>query len=194
MHFDGQTSSGKAHLETEEIVFRGDFRLAIPLREVHDARAVNGQLTVHFAGGQAVFELGRQAEKWATSIRSPKSLLDKLGVKPGLRITLLGPIADTFRAQLAGQGSELAERAGRKKSDLIFVAVEAKHELTQLAALARYLEPNGALWVIRPKGRRDVTEADVLAAGKSAGLVDTKVVRFSETHTAEKFVIPVSRR
>ena len=49
VHVDGQTSSGKARLETEEIVFRGDFRLAIPLREVRDARAVDGRLTVHSA-------------------------------------------------------------------------------------------------------------------------------------------------
>ena len=33
-----------------------------------------------------------------------------------------------------------------------------------------------------------------MAAGKAAGLVDVKVVKFSETHTAEKFVIPVARR
>jgi hypothetical protein len=31
-------------------------------------------------------------------------------------------------------------------------------------------------------------------AGKAAGLVDTKVVSLSEAHTAEKYVIPVSRR
>jgi hypothetical protein len=34
----------------------------------------------------------------------------------------------------------------------------------------------------------------VLAAGKQAGLVDVKVVSFSDTHTAEKFVIPVAKR
>jgi hypothetical protein len=33
-----------------------------------------------------------------------------------------------------------------------------------------------------------------MAAGKAAGLVDVKVVRFSETHTAEKFVRPVATR
>lgn len=33
-----------------------------------------------------------------------------------------------------------------------------------------------------------------MAAGKEAGLVDVKVARFSETLTAEKFVIPVQRR
>ena len=30
-----------------------------------------------------------------------------------------------------------------------------------------------------------------MSAGKRAGLVDVKVVSFSDTHTAEKFVIPV---
>ncbi|MFL6248779.1 MAG: hypothetical protein ACJ74H_22330 [Thermoanaerobaculia bacterium] len=33
-----------------------------------------------------------------------------------------------------------------------------------------------------------------IAAGKAAGLVDVKVVRFSDTHTAEKFVIPLKSR
>ena len=39
-----------------------------------------------------------------------------------------------------------------------------------------------------------MSEAAVMAAGKAAGLVDTKVVAFSETHTAERLVIPVARR
>ena len=32
--------------------------------------------------GEATFELGPKAERWAERIRNPKSLLDKLGVKP----------------------------------------------------------------------------------------------------------------
>ena len=48
--------------------------------------------------------------------------------------------------------------------------------------------------MIRPKGVKTITEADTMAAGKAAGLVDVKVVKFSETHTAEKFVIRVSER
>ena len=39
-----------------------------------------------------------------------------------------------------------------------------------------------------------VTEAESMTAGKAAGLVDVKVVKFSETHTAEKMVIRVARR
>jgi len=48
--------------------------------------------------------------------------------------------------------------------------------------------------VVNPKGVKTITEAEVLAAGKKAGLVDVKVVKFSETHTAHKFVIPKAKR
>ena len=54
--------------------------------------------------------------------------------------------------------------------------------------------PNGALWIIRPKGRPEISERSTMAAGKAAGLVDVKVVGFSATHTAEKFVIPLAAR
>ena len=60
--------------------------------------------------------------------------------------------------------------------------------------MQKFLKRDGAIWVIRPKGHADISERDVMKAGKTAGLVDVKVVRFSETHTAEKFVIPVARR
>jgi hypothetical protein len=45
-----------------------------------------------------------------------------------------------------------------------------------------------------PKGRKDLREVDVIETGVDAGLVDNKVVRFSDTHTALRFVIPVARR
>lgn len=39
-----------------------------------------------------------------------------------------------------------------------------------------------------------MTERDVMEAAKAAGLVDVKVARFSETHTAEKLVVPIAQR
>jgi hypothetical protein len=50
------------------------------------------------------------------------------------------------------------------------------------------------VWVIRPKGSDRISENDVMAAGRAAGLYDVKVVRFSDTHTAQKFVIPKKDR
>ena len=65
---------------------------------------------------------------------------------------------------------------------------------TRLEKLKASLKPDGALWIIRPKGRPEISERATMAAGKAAGLVDVKVVGFSPTHTAEKFVIPVGQR
>ena len=41
----------------------------------------DGALRVRYSGGDATFVLGKQSEKWAERIRSPKSLIDKLDVK-----------------------------------------------------------------------------------------------------------------
>ncbi len=81
-----------------------------------------------------------------------------------------------------------------KSSDAIFFGVSKEAELARLEKLKGSLKPNGALWIIRPKGRPAISERATMAAGKAAGLVDVKVVGFSPTHTAEKFVIPVAKR
>jgi hypothetical protein len=47
---------------------------------------------------------------------------------------------------------------------------------------------------VYPKGKKEITEGDVLGAGRKAGLKDVKVVGFSATHTALKFVVAVEKR
>lgn len=192
--FQKQTSVGKAHLEEKELVFRGDFRLKIPLKDVASAEAKRGSLTVKFSGGTAVFELGAQAEKWAFKIRYPRSLLDKLGVKPGARLSVLGVADKDFFRQMRERGADFAEGRALKDSDLIFFAAESKDALKKLKALESSLQPAGAIWVVYPKGQKHITELDVIAASKAAGLVDVKVVSFSETHTGLKLMIPRARR
>jgi hypothetical protein len=77
---------------------------------------------------------------------------------------------------------------------MIFLRVGPRADLGRLASLEPWIERNGAVWIVYPKGRKDLKETDVIAAGLAAGLVDNKVVRFSDTHTALRFVIPVARR
>lgn len=192
--FDGKVSDGKAHLDSNELHFRGTFRLSISLKDVQSVAAENGQLKVTFQDGVATFNLGAQADKWALKLRYPRSLMDKLGVKPGSRIAVIGVKDKSFWDQLRERTSDVADGRPRRGTHLVFFAAEKKEFLKKLDALQRYLRKDGAIWVIRPKGKPQITERDVMAAGKKAGLVDTKVVAFSETHTAEKLVIPVKRR
>ena len=194
VEFGGRASEGTALLETDEVIFRGDFRLAIPLAEIGSVEAQDGLLTLRWRDASATFDLGSRASAWAEKIRNPRTLADKLGVKAGSRVAVLGIEDERFRALLAERGAELADGEPEARSDLVFLGAAKPEDLDRLTELRSFLTPNGAIWVVAPKGRRELREADVLAAGKEAGLVDTKVVRFSETHTAHKFVIPVAKR
>ena len=95
--------------------------------------------------------------------------------------------------ELRTRGAHVS-RAARGTFDIIFHPAPDRRALAALPSLVPMMKPAGALWVVRPKGQPSITEAETMHAGKAAGLVDVKVVSFSETHTAEKFVIPVARR
>lgn len=125
---------------------------------------------------------------------SHRSLVDKLGVKRGDRVSLLGVKEEGFLAQLRSAGADLSVGRRRNQSDHVFLAVESTRDLAKIGRLEPSMARNGATWVVFPKGRRDLREADVIGAGLAAGLVDNKVVRFSDTHTALRFVIPLARR
>lgn len=124
---------------------------------------------------------------------SPKPRIDKLGVKRGARVVVLGVRDADFLAELRSRTGEIATRV-RKDTDLIFYRAEARADLDRLERLRAALVPDGAIWVVRPKGVKAITEMDVIEAGKRASLVDNKVVAFSVTHTAERLVIPVALR
>jgi hypothetical protein len=191
--FGGESGRGKVHFEEKEILFRGDFRLTIPLADVTAVEAKAGTLSLHSAAGTARFELGAAAEKWAARIRSPRGRLDKLGVKPGSRVRLVGLEDEALRRDLAARGARVLARA-TSGVDLVFARVEKAAELAKLKALRAAVAPAGAVWVLWPKGRKELREDDVRAAALRAGLVDVKVVSFSEALSALKLVIRLRDR
>ena len=126
---------------------------------------------------------------------STRSLLDKLGVKPFHRISVIGVDDDAFWSQLVDRAADTAKDRPRKHSNLIFFAADSLAELRQLARLKTYLVSDGAIWVVSLKGKvARIKDVDVIAAAKAAGLVDNKVVSFSETHTSLRLVIPIKQR
>ena len=122
-----------------------------------------------------------------------KPLTDRLGVKEGARVSVLGVRDAGFVEELRRWGADVSRRP-RRGSDIVFLAADRVGDLERLVALERSIQRAGAIWVVFPKGRKDIREVDVIAAGPPAGLVDNKVVRFSESHTALRFVVPLTRR
>jgi hypothetical protein len=126
-------------------------------------------------------------------IPSTRPLLDKLGLKPGQKASIIGLDDLSFVQQLRDRSIDVSSRP-RKNSDFIFFYLDHRRDLPHLARLRGYLKPAGAIWVLWPKGRREFREDDIRAFGPEAGLVDVKVVAFSQTLSAITMVIPVSLR
>ena len=185
---DGERAEARALLETDELIVRAPFRLGVPRREITSARAEGATLIVEWRGGSVELELGeREAQRWANEIVHPRTLADKLGVKAGQRLLLVGALD---YAELVGAGT----RVEQGPADVVFVAIDAAADLDRIASLRGEIAGDGAIWTVRRKGQSDVTEAMVIAAGRAAGLTDIKIARISDSHTGMKFVIPLAER
>ena len=145
-------------------------------------------------GRTCSLHLGAPAAKWCDKILHPKSRIEKLGVKPGARVSLLGSLEAEFLTEI----SKLTKSASKGKvatnTECIFFAADSKEDLGALPKIPQSMKGAPALWIVYPKGQKHITENDVLAAGRKTGLKDIKVVGFSATHTALKFVIPLVSR
>jgi hypothetical protein len=152
-----------------------------------------GKLTVEYPDGKMQFELGPAAEAWASRILNPRSRLDKLGIRAADSIVVIGIKDPDFEAELAAASVTVSSRATRG-SRTILLGAESVADLDRLPALRAKLAPEGGLWVVHRKGPTGVKDVEIFSAGKKAGLTANKVARFSETHTAERLVIPRALR
>jgi hypothetical protein len=124
-----------------------------------------------------------------------KPLLDKLGVTTDSTVSVVGIRDSEFLAELRKRISVFNSFRLKKNSDLIFYAANSKDELRELKTLSDFINSDGAIWVVSRKGKQaNIKDFDVIAAAKAAGLVDNKVVGFSETHRALRLVIPFYSR
>lgn len=195
MRVGKKRSEGKVLLETNEIIFRGDTPRKIPFARMKSVEARHGDLLVRLADELLTFEVGEKAAaKWCEKILHPKSRVEKLGVKAQARVLVIGDFAKDFLQELAKLKCLVKPGAVVDDAEWIFVLVESERDFRVVAKLARKMAGSVGLWVVYPKGRKDISEAGVISTGRKAGLKDVKVVGFSATHTALKFVIPLADR
>lgn len=136
----------------------------------------------------------------AKDLPSTKPLLEKLGVKPGMRVVVVDVADDEFlqelgqRAEVVSQGRSPKLRGADRELDMVFLGVEGAEDVGRMGGLREAIRRDGAVWTVFRKGRKEFNENEVRRLGLETGLVDVKVVRFSETHTALKWVIRKAER
>jgi hypothetical protein len=122
-------------------------------------------------------------------------LLDKLWIRPGMRVALIGIADPEIRALIAERTTDLTEDVPEPDTDVVLFGADSFEALAQLSGLAACIRPNGAIWVVSRKGKtRTLRDVDVIEAGRQARLIDNKICAFSPTHTAMRLVIPVAHR
>jgi hypothetical protein len=183
--FADGADEGRLQYEPPKLLFRGAQRRVFEGEGLKGVRADGADLVL--ADGSR-FALGeKQAAGWADAILNPKGRMDKIGVKAGMRVAVMGVSDATLSAELAEKGAlPVAELANL---DLLFYAADTAAALARIEGLVPLLSERGALWVVSRKGKAaTVKDVDVMAAAKAHGLVDNKVVAFSPTHTSLRFV------
>ena len=130
---------------------------------------------------------------------SGKPLVQKLGIKPEMRIAIVN--APRGYGRVLGK---LPSRVTRKASavgplDFVqFFTTERRELQRRFAALARALAPARMLWISWPKKSSgvttDLTEDVIRAIGLAHGLVDVKVAAVDEVWSGLKFVRRVKDR
>jgi hypothetical protein len=123
-----------------------------------------------------------------------RSRTEKLGVKPGSRVALMGLDDGVFREELRAAGARLATRLGPGPYDIVIARLDAASDLPSLIDAKKRIVANGMVWAVWPKGRKEFREDDIRHFGPGAGLVDVKVMSFSDELSGLKLVIPLALR
>ncbi|MBI1196926.1 MAG: DUF3052 family protein [Phenylobacterium sp.] len=183
--FADGADEGRLQYEPPKLIFRGRERRAWTGEALAGVRAEGADLVL--ADG-ARFALGEKAAAaWAGAIANPKTRMQKIGVKPAMRAAILGVEDEALAGELTAAGARIADDL--EAIDLLFYAADSAEALARIGGLVPALAETGALWVVSRKGKAaTVKDVEVMAAAKACGLVDNKVVGFSETLTALRFV------
>jgi hypothetical protein len=128
-------------------------------------------------------------------VATTKPLLDKLGVKPGARVAVVDVDDASFMKALRERTPDIVKGKPRTPCDIVVMGARDMRDLSRLKELKKWIEPNGAIWVVRRKGAGSpLRDTDLIDAGLAAGLVDNKIASFSDTHGAMRFVFRLRDR
>ena len=127
-------------------------------------------------------------------------LLDKLGIRPGMRVAIVGDLdadleAPVIRAAIEERTSDVTNGLPQPDTDVVLLLVDATDELAILSELRPRIRQAGAIWVVSRKGKAaTIRDVEVMSIARDHDLIDNKVVAFSAERTSIRLVIPVALR
>jgi hypothetical protein len=135
------------------------------------------------------------AQKWLKKIQEPpKRLIDKLDVKPGAAVWLLGINDETLIGQLEERTTALSRGRRRDVVRRRVRRVESIKDLDRIGKAMGAMTENGAIWVVHRKGPSGIADTAIFAAAKALGLTYTKVAARFRHHIRPRSSCGLLRR
>lgn len=126
---------------------------------------------------------------------SQRTVVQKLGIKPGARVEIAGEVGRSLRSEVKDALGRGLVRSGELDGAIVGVdSLETAPE-TILRYRAR-LRDSGYLWVVtRKRGHDDyVDQMKLVPIAKKLGLIDNKTCSIDEGHSGIRFVVPRALR
>jgi hypothetical protein len=137
---------------------------------------------------------------------SSRSLVDKLGMKPGMSVLLINAaesLLSEIPAQLTIKSVKTTPKPASSEFDYIHYFTKQEASLVKsLPLLKEQLQQDGMIWISWPKKaskklaniETDLTEDVIRDYALANGLVDVKVCAVDDIWSGLKLVIPVKNR
>ena len=125
---------------------------------------------------------------------STRTLAQKLGLKPGCRVGLVGVTDAAALEAVSLAGAERVEPVPGAGLDFVLLQIGELGDLRGIPAARDAVATDGAVWVMWPKGGHELRQNEVQRAGLDAGLVDVKVASVSDRMSGLKFVYRLADR
>ncbi len=184
IHFRGGAAEGKALLEGEALILRGDIRGRFP-RSAITGIEVQGDTLALVADGQPLaLDLGaKEAARWHAALLKPApTLAEKLGIGPVSRVFVVGSLSDPDLAATV----DPARAPSLAQAQMLLAVVLAACDLEDALATAR-MAPTLPLWCVYRKGEAPVSDGMIRSRLRNEGMIDTKSCAVSELLTATRY-------
>jgi hypothetical protein len=126
-----------------------------------------------------------------------RDVLQKLGIKPGMRVALEGLVPEEVVERVRSMEEvEVVDPGSDPAHVVLYRLADLGDAKPTLARLRKAIVPHGAIWVLTAKkGAPDYVKQEALIPlGKAVGLVDNKIASVDEATSAIRFVIPLAQR
>lgn len=170
-----------AYLESRELIIRGPLKLRIAFSEIENLHIDGDDLSFDFQNDNFRLELGKDVKKWHDKILAPpKSLFEKLGLKPNVSICAISNISSqTLRDTIENNLSPI------ESADFLFAEIMSEPELLNALKQNECRKP---IWIANIKGKASpLGENTIREIMRSHSFKDNKTCAIDDVWSATRY-------